>query len=38
VLFGKVHDWAGNYDAALVIGAACFALGAVAFAGLSRVR
>jgi MFS family permease len=37
-LFGKVHDWTGNYDAALVIGAACFAAGAASFAGLSRVR
>ncbi len=38
VLFGKVHDASGNYDAALIIGAAAFAIGAACFAGLSRAR
>ena len=38
VLFGKVFDATGNYDMALIIGAACFAAGAVCFAGLGRVR
>jgi cyanate permease len=33
VLFGKVYDAAGNYHAALIIGAACFAAGAACFAG-----
>ena len=28
VLFGEVHDATGNYDIAMVIGAALFALGA----------
>jgi len=32
VLFGEMHDAMGNYDVALVIGAALFVLGAVAFA------
>jgi MFS family permease len=38
VLFGEVHDATGTYDAALVLGAVAFTLGACAFAGLARVR
>lgn len=37
-LFGWIHDATGTYDWALVIGAAAFAVGAGAFAGLGRVR
>ncbi|MCE9523278.1 MAG: MFS transporter, partial [Alphaproteobacteria bacterium] len=31
VLFGKVHEAMGNYDAALIIGAVAFLIGAMAF-------
>ena len=36
LLFGYVHDLTASYDVALVLGAAAFAAGAVAFAGLGR--
>ena len=36
VLFGEMHDATGSYDIALVIGAALFCLGAVAFAIMGR--
>lgn len=38
VLFGKVHDLTGSYDIALMIGAAAFCTGALAFAAISRAR
>jgi predicted MFS family arabinose efflux permease len=38
VLFGKVHDLTGGYDAALVIGGAAFCVGALAFAAIRRAR
>ncbi len=31
ILFGKVHDATGNYDAALMTGAVCFLIGTAAF-------
>jgi sugar phosphate permease len=36
VLFGEMHDATGSYDIALVIGAALFCLGAVAFGVMGR--
>ena len=36
VLFGEMHDATGSYDIALVIGAALFVLGAVAFGVMGR--
>lgn len=38
IAFGWVHDATGAYDWALVLGAAAFAAGAGAFAGLSRAK
>ena len=38
VLFGEMHDATGSYDIALVIGAALFVLGAVAFGVMGRVN
>jgi MFS family permease len=38
VLFGKVHDLTGGYDAALLIGGAAFCVGALAFAAIGRAR
>ena len=36
VLFGKIHDFTGSYDVALMIGGTLFVLGALAFLGLGR--
>ena len=36
VSFGKIHDATGSYDIALMIGAALFCLGALAFAMIGR--
>lgn len=38
VSFGKVHDATGSYDIALMIGAACFVIGALAFLAMGRVE
>lgn len=38
ILFGEMHDQTKSYDQALIIGAACFAAGAVCFAALGRVK
>lgn len=38
VTFGKVHDATGSYDIALMIGAVCFVVGALAFLALGRVH
>jgi MFS family permease len=38
ILFGEMHDATGSYDIALWIGAACFGLGALAFAAIGRTR
>ena len=38
ILFGKVHDATKSYDAALMIGAAAFIVGAMAFFALRFVR
>lgn len=38
VLFGKVHDLTGNYDIALIIGAAGFLIGAAAFFATGRLE
>jgi cyanate permease len=38
VLFGKVHDWTGSYDMALVIGGVAFCTGAAAFAAIGRAK
>jgi predicted MFS family arabinose efflux permease len=37
VLFGMIHDTLGSYDVALMIGAAAFLIGAVAFYATGRV-
>jgi MFS family permease len=37
VLFGEVHDMTGSYDAAMVLGAVLFGLGALAFGAMGRL-
>lgn len=36
LLFGRIHDWTGAYDIALIGAAAAFTLGAAAFASVGR--
>jgi MFS family permease len=38
LLFGQMHDATGNYDIALIIGAAAFVLGAAAFFAIGRTK
>jgi predicted MFS family arabinose efflux permease len=36
LLFGRIHDWTGTYDAAIVGAAIAFAVGAIAFLLVGR--
>lgn len=38
VFFGKVHDWTGSYDTALIVGAVAFLIGASSFAAIGRTQ